>query len=189
MEELINIFKKKIEKMNTKDLISNLFIILIILIIFFVAMNILLGNRDEESEFIGEQRSETISYDYNTELEKKLIGILSKFKGVGQVDVMITFEDSVETIPASNTIRTVENTKETDSQGGMREVQREDTNIQIVNSQSGIPMTIKEVNPTIRGVIVVAEGASNPLVLERLYEAVKTVLGVNGNRVQVYSSY
>ena len=189
MEELINKFKKKIEKMNTKDLISNLFIILIILIIFIVAMNILFTNREEELDFIGEQSPETMSYVNNTELEKRLIDILGKFKGVGQVDAMITFEDSVETIPASNTIRTVENTKETDSQGGMREVQREDTNVQIVNSQSGTPMTIKEVNPTIKGVIVVAEGAGDPLVLERLYEAVKTVLGVNGNRVQVYSSY
>lgn len=152
-------------------------------------MNTLFGNKDKDLVYNEDSRTENISYDYNTDLENRLIYILEKFKGVGDVDVMITLEDSVEKIPASNSIKTVENTRETDSEGGMREVNREDTNVQIVNSQSGIPITIKEINPTIKGVIVVAEGADDPLVLERLYEAVKTVLGVNGNRVQVYSSY
>lgn len=127
--------------------------------------------------------------DYNFSLESRLINMLEKFKGVGKVDVMITFEDSVEKIPASNTIKTIESTKETDSEGGVREINREDTNTQIVNSQSGSPITMKEINPTIKGVIVVAEGAEDPLVLEKLYEAVKTVLGINGNKVQIYSSY
>lgn len=189
MEELINRLKKKFEQINSKGFINNLFIFLIILIIFLIGMNILFGNRDKDLDYNEDNRTENISYDYNTELENRLINILKKFKGVGDVDVMITFEDSMEKIPASNTTKTVENTRETDSEGGMREVNREDTNIQIVNNQGGTPITIKEVNPTIKGVIVVADGANDPMVLERLYEAVKTVLGINGNRVQVYSSY
>lgn len=189
MEELIKKLKEKLEKINNKNFINNLFIFLIILSIFLISINMIFTNR--EQDLIDEESPTNLvaGNDYNFSLENRLIIILEKFKGVGKVDVMITFEDSAEKIPAANTIKTVESTKETDSEGGVREINREDTNTQIVNSQSGSPITMKEINPTIKGVIVVAEGAEDPLVLEKLYEAVKTVLGINGNRVQIYSSY
>lgn len=189
MEQLVKKLKDKLEKMNNRDLVNNLFIFLIILIIFLIGINILFGNRSKD-EFEQDFPLESYSdYDYNTGLENRLIRILQKLKGVGNVDVMITLEDSIEKIPASNITKTTESTRETDSEGGLREINREDTNTQIVNSQSGSLITIKEVNPTIKGVIVVAEGAEDPIVLETLYEAVKTVLGINGNRVQIYSSH
>lgn len=188
MEELIKKLKKKLEKVNSKDFINNLFIFLVILIIFLIGMNIMFGNMNKELDSSKNSKPTSFEYDYNTELENRLKNILQKFKGVGEVNVMITLEDSVEKIHASNTTKTVENTKETDSEGGVREVAREDTNIQVINSQTGTPITIKEINPTIKGVIVVAEGADDPIILEKLYEAVKTVLGINGNKVQIYSS-
>lgn len=189
MEQLIKKLKEKLEKMNSKEFINNLFIFLIILIIFLIGVNILFGNKDRVQLVEELPISEDGAYDYSSGLETRLKIILEKFKDVGEVDVMITFEDSVEKIPASNITRTTESTKETDSEGGVREINREDTNTQIVNSQGGSVITMKEINPTIKGVIVVAEGAEDPLVLEILYEAVKTVLGINGNRVQVYSRY
>lgn len=189
MEPLVKKLKEQLEKINNKKFIHNLFIFLIILIIFLIGINILFGNRDKEVTDEERPIDQETDYDYSSDLESRLIRILEKFKDVGAVDVMITFEDSIEKIPASNTTKTVESTKETDSEGGIREINREDTNTQIVNSQSGSPTTMKEINPTIKGVIVVAEGAEDPLVLEKLYEAVKTVLGINGNRVQIYSSY
>lgn len=188
MEKFIEKLKDNLEKINNKNFINNLFIFLIILIIFLIGINMLFNN--EEKVPISEEttKNHESSYDYKHELENRLRSILEKFKGVGKVDLMITFEDSIEKIPASNTIKTIESTRETDSEGGVREINREDTNTQIVNSQGGSPLTMKEINPTIKGVIVVAEGAEDPLVLEKLYEAVKTVLGINGNRVQIYSS-
>lgn len=188
MDQLIKKLKEKLEKMNSKEFINNLFIFLIILIIFLIGINILFGNNDRD-QVVEEIPINNDDFDYSAKLETRLKRILEKFKGVGEVDVMITFEDSTEKIPASNITRTSESTRETDSEGGIREINREDTNTQIVNSQSGSIITMKEINPTIKGVIVVAEGAEDPLVLETLYEAVKTVLGINGNRVQVYSRY
>ena len=57
----------------------------------------------------------------------------------------------------------------------------------MVNTSDEV-VVLKEVKPNIRGVIVVAEGAEDIRVLEALYEAVKTVLGVSGNRVQIFPS-
>lgn len=188
MEELINRLKEKLEQINNKGFTNNLIIFLIILIIFLIATNLFFSSRDIETTKVETPKRDDVIYDYNIELENRLKDILEKFSGVGEVDVMITLEDSIEKVPASNTTKTVKSTKETDSGGEVREINREDINTQIINNQSGGIMTIKEINPTIKGVIVVAEGAGDPLVLERLYEAVKTVLGINGNKVQIYSS-
>jgi len=103
MEHLIKKFKEKLEMKNNKKFINNLFIFLIILIIFLIGMNILFGDRDKESS--NEElplEKDDIANDYSSELENRLIGILKKFKDVGEVDVMITFEDGIETVSYFN---------------------------------------------------------------------------------------
>lgn len=190
MEEIINKIKKHLEELNNKKSINKLFILLLVSIIVLIGVSFFTKETEKvvaPTNKIIEQAS--VENDYSTYLENKLAGILEKLEGVGGVDVMITFEDSIESVPASNTTKTIETTKEVDAEGGIREVNREDLNVQMVNKGSdGSLVVLKEVNPTVKGVIVVAEGAENGEILERLYEAVKTVLGINGNRVQVYSS-
>ena len=190
MEEIINKIKKHLEELNNKKSINKLFILLLVSIIVLIGVSFFTKETEKvvaPTNKIIEQAS--VENDYSTYLENKLAVILEKLEGVGGVDVMITFEDSIESVPASNTTKTIETTKEVDAEGGIREVNREDLNVQMVNKGSdGSLVVLKEVNPTVKGVIVVAEGAENGEILERLYEAVKTVLGISGNRVQVYSS-
>ena len=190
MEEIINKIKKHLEELNNKKFIINLIIILLISIIALIGVSFL---NDEKENVVSSIKpsieEDNPDSDYSIYLEDKLAAILEKLYGVGEVNVMITLEDSIESVPASNTTKTVETTKEIDAEGGTREVNREDLNVQMVSKgNEGSLVVLKEVNPTVKGVIVVAEGADNAEVLERLYEAVKTVLGISGNRVQVYSS-
>ncbi len=137
-----------------------------------------------------EEEKNNIIKNYSNELESKLEYILGKINGVGNVNVMITLEDTAERIPAVNTTQSKETTSEEDSQGGVREVIKQDSTQQIVvgsNKKDSI-LVIKEIKPEVKGVIVVAEGAEDINVKEKLYKAVKTVLGINGNRVEIYSS-
>ena len=163
MDKLIHKLKKLLEKMDNKKIIYNLFIILIIGIILLIIANVFL--------------------DYKNNLDTS-----SQLKGVGKVKVMITLEDTIEKIPAFNTNKNSETTSEIDSQGGTREIVREDMSIQTLTSSEGGLMVLKEIKPTVRGVIVIAEGAEDLEIKEMLYEAVKTVLGISGNKVEVYSS-
>lgn len=190
MEEIIKKIKKHLEELNNKKFINNLFIILLLSVIFLIGVNFFIGiNKEKPVETKREVNEVYNQSDYSVYLEQKLKNILEKLKGVGEVNVMITLEDTVEKLPATNTQVTKEVTKEIDAEGGTREVNREDTNIQMVSSTNDNALVVlKEVNPTVRGVIVVADGADDPIVLERVYEAVKTVLGISGNKVQVYSS-
>ncbi len=123
-------------------------------------------------------------------VERRLKQILEKIKGSGEVEVMIVFEMSSEIVPASNIVETNDTTEEKDANGGIRTVKSQNLteNIVVSNDNNGNkPLVLKEVKPKVRGVIVVAEGADNMGVKKQLYDAVKTVLQVSGDRVQIYA--
>ena len=192
MEKFIAKIKKYLEEVDNKKLLNNLFIILIIGIILLIVANIFMqGKKGTKMNLESEKTLDnTIAddLDYGSLLERKLENILAQLKGVNKVKVMITLEDTVEKIPAFNTTQNSETTNEIDSQGGTRETLREDTTIQVVTGGEGSLTVLKEIKPTVKGVIVIAEGAEDLVVKEMLYEAIKTVLGIPGNRVEVYSS-
>jgi stage III sporulation protein AG len=193
MNEILERIKKHLDKANNKKFINNLLIILMVSIILLIVANKFMSPEIESEK---ENSSDyKIEYGYNTEmdyssyLEKKLEQILEKLDGVSNVSVMITLENSEEKILANNTTKTTENTIENDSEGGTRETIREDLTVQVLTKGNDEElMVVKEIKPKVQGVIVVASGADNPQIKETLYEAVKTVLGIKGNKVQVYSS-
>ena len=193
MNEILEKFKKHFDEMNNKKIIHNLFILLLVTVIILIISNIFLDSNKKEEEYDIDNRLNEYNYneqeDYSDYLEKKLVRILSKFDGVNKVDVMITLEDSVEKVTATNITKSNESNLENDGEGGTREIIRKDTTEQIITKGNDESlMVIKEIKPTIQGVIVIVDGAEDPLLKEIIYEAVKTALGVTGNRVQVYSS-
>lgn len=192
MDKLIERIKEYLNKLDNKELIRNLFILLIIGIILIILADVFIqGNSDDISNSYSEneyKNSLMEEKDYALILEEKLEDILSQLKGVGSVKVMITLEDTVEKVPAFNTTTNNETTNEIDSQGGTREIVREDMTIQVVTNTEGSVIVLKEIKPTVKGVIVIAEGAEDLEVKEKLYEAVKTVLGIPGNKVEIYAS-
>ncbi|NLY44543.1 MAG: sporulation stage III protein AG [Tissierella sp.] len=191
MEEFLKKLKKHLDNLDNKKFIFNIFIILVLSVVFLIMLNGYTSDEENNNPTVIKESSNEynnlVRDDYESYIEDKLSEILSKLRGVGNVDVMVTLEDSIEKIPASNVTTTKEITNELDSQGGTREISREDETIQVVNTSNDV-VVLKEVKPSIKGVIVVAEGAENSLVLETIYEAVKTVLGVAGNKVQIFPS-
>lgn len=192
-EKLKDLFNSKNQKKNA----SNLVILLIAGAVVLLLSNYFLDGKNtrdpglirSNNSIKEEYEANFVEEDYADTMERKLEEILQKIKGVGEVHVMITFEDTSEKVPVFNTTQIIERTDEKDAQGGTREVTREDLSKQIVVSNSGESLMImKETKPKVRGVIVVADGAENIEVKEKLYSAVKTVLGISGNKVEVYSS-
>lgn len=190
VKEKIKEFSKRL---TDKKHINNLLIIVIVGIMIMITASIFnddLSKNKGKTIQSNEEKTNKIEFeDYGQLLEKRLEIILSEIKGVGKVKVMITLEETTEKIPATNSKINNEKTSETDSQGGIREINREDSNIEIATKGSdGSVVVLKEIQPEVKGVIVVAEGAYDIEIKEKLYQAVKTVLGVSGNRVEVYSS-
>ena len=78
-------------------------------------------------------------------------------------------------------------TSETDSSGGERTVETASENKTLVTSDSSNPIVIKTKEAKIKGVLVVASGASDPQIKQTLYEAVQTALQISGHQVEVYA--
>lgn len=188
------------DKNNSKKFITNLTILIFLGIVLILASNNLTPTKPTNSNLLEQSDDSDVSsdnsknitndliQDYSNNIESELREILSQIKGVGDVKIMVNLEDTAEKIPAFNTTTVNENTNEKDAGGGAREVMREDLKREVVTANGESLMIIKEVKPSVKGVIVVAEGAEDMLIKEQLYSAIKTVLGISGNKVEVYSS-
>lgn len=128
------------------------------------------------------------SSTYEDRVKKDLTETLLQVSGVGKVSVMIYFEGGSESLPAMNINDNNKKTEEKDSQGGVRtttEVSKNQNIVVVSDGGSNKPFIIRQVNPAIGGIMVVAEGADNAEVRERVQNAVKTVLNVPANKVSV----
>lgn len=196
--KLTDKLKEITDKDDSKKFLKNLVIIIFIGVALVLVSNNLtptkvVNSKDKEELNVEESTKDfeienDLIGDYERKIEIELEEILSQIGGVGGVKIMVNLEDTAERIPAFNTTTINENTSENDSGGGAREVMREDLKQEVVTANGDSMMIIKEVKPNVKGVIVVAEGAEDIVVKEKVYSAVKTVLGIAGNKVEVYSS-
>ncbi|SHJ72251.1 stage III sporulation protein AG [Caminicella sporogenes DSM 14501] len=191
--KIIEKLKDIIATQNIKKTIYNFLAVIISCIILLISWSTFYPKENKSTEKIESlqtSRIEKNEYFYTDSIDKKLEQILSQINGVGDVDVMITYETSSEVVPASNITKSLQTTKENDSQGGTRTTTQENITEQIVtlnnSDYKNAPVVIKEIKPIVRGVIVVAEGAGNPKVKSALIDAVTTIFQIKSYKVKVY---
>jgi len=117
-----------------------------------------------------DQSGETF-YAYNQEMENKLKAVISAVDGVGDVSVALTYSSGVEKVYAYETKK--------QSSGG------NSTESSVLVTVGGSPVVLRELPPQVSGVVVVAQGAQNPVVKMHIIQIVETLLGVDGDKVQV----
>ncbi len=167
---------------------TNLYIILIIGVILLIAANILFSNPQKDTAVNVPEKSDASAPDAN-ELETRLSEILSKVQGAGEVDVMVTYDSGTEKIPAQDKKTNLSKTGETS--GGVQadtgdvESSSEETTVMVKDGNSQTPFVIKETEPKIRGVLVVADGAGNSSVRVSIQKAVAAVLDVPVHKIEV----
>mgnify|MGYP000896139182 CR=1 FL=1 len=121
-------------------------------------------------------------------LEIKLANILSQVRGAGTVIVNITLDTGTGQEHAKNIVKETKIIQEKDGSGGNRTTTESKDNEQIIlTKDNGVdrPVVVKETKPSIRGVLVVAEGAGNSEVKAALVKAVETGLGIPAYRITV----
>lgn len=127
---------------------------------------------------------------YEEILKQQLAATLSQMEGVGEVSIQITLASGPEFEYAQKVTQTTKITQEQDRAGGNRVINEKNENreVTIVREDQGRadrPVIIVEKRPQIQGVLVVADGARDPVIRARLSRAVRTVLGIPAHRVQV----
>jgi len=130
--------------------------------------------------------SENLSYE--TKLEKQLSELLSQVDGVGNVDVMIVLEDETLIEPAFNIVDTEKTSEERDNEGGVRTIIEKQTNQQVVllrKNGEEEAMVLKKTAPRIKGILIVADGASSSVVKEKIIKSTATLLDIPIYKISV----
>ena len=126
-----------------------------LLMIFLVGLLLLvisLPVEEKKEEIDSEQCLSEIKEDaYTKQLENKLEQVLTEMEGVGQVRVMMTFQESSEKI-----------------------VEKDENNTVYERPQTGgeMPYIVQEVFARPSGILVIAEGGSNAVTVQNIRQAV-----------------
>ncbi|MDQ6421052.1 stage III sporulation protein AG [Paenibacillus sp. LHD-117] len=124
-------------------------------------------------------------------LETRLEEILGKIVGVGAVDVLVTVDSTEEIVVARHNQETQSTTNENDKNGGTRHITSISRDGQVVLyevSGDQKPIVTKTINPRIRGILIVAQGAENATVRRLITIAVEKGVSVAVNRIEVVPS-
>ena len=189
---------EKIKEKITKK--SNKFTYMIILIIIAGVMILVVSyfndstptflNLSNDTTFQENKREENLSTSttYQDKVKNELKNILSKVKGVGEVDVIIHFEGGEELIPALDSEKSNTVTEERDSNGGNRVNNNNKDGTKVVMSSQGSstePLILKTYNPKIVGILIVAEGVDDPKLSYELTKIVASLYDISESKVSV----
>jgi stage III sporulation protein AG len=194
MEEKKGVLKEYIAKFKEIKKTEWILIILVLSIIISIYASTLNKSSDTNQDNSTPETQSGLHWienddNYESREEKRLKEILSTIKGAGRVEVMITYVSSKEIVTAMNTVESTTTTEEEDNNGGTRLINQTDRNAQpstFNDAEGSKPIILKEVEPEIRGVIIISEGANDIRVKMELMKAVQVALGIKPNQVEVF---
>ncbi len=133
------------------------------------------GTNKKQNKTEGAEKKETIireqQENYKVELEEELEAILSNMSGVGKVRVMITLKNDGADILDKDVSR--------------KEESYEENTVIYQKDEGDTPYIISQNVPEIEGVVIVAEGAGNPVIETNISEVVMALFDVEVHKIKV----
>ena len=207
---------KKVVIGNDKKKIENLVFFVVLLIITILIINFIWNGNDETNKEITNDtskklatsgsssysglesgeingNSDNVSEDIDNveNLENKLRNILSKIKGVEDVNVCLNYSESSEVVAMYNENSKLTSTEETDDTGGTRKIEESDSQKEVIYKEDdGVktPITAKIIKPKIEGAIITAKGVENAEIKTNIIQAVEAITGLATHKIQVLVS-
>ena len=123
------------------------------------------GEEEQDGGDIQEDRSQSgEEQDWETRMENRLVQVLEQVQGVGKAEVFLTCEGTQEKVVEKDETETV---YERDSRGNQT------------------PYVSSEIYPEVTGVLVVAQGGDDPVVIQNIQEAVQVLFQVEAHKIKV----
>lgn len=171
-----------------KDQILILFLAGVLLLV--IALPTKNGEKDsQENGFLEKDAESGGTDDYVSVMEAHLEDTLSQMEGAGEVSVMLTLKSSQEKVIEKDTESSDETVEETDSQGGERTTKnssyREEAVYNSEGSTGSEPYVRKELSPEVEGVVVIAEGGDNAVVVKNITEAIQALFGIDTHKIRI----
>ena len=164
----------KFKALKNKEIILAVLIGAVILMIYFLP-----GSRQEAASAAPAAAQVSVRSD-----EERLKEVLSHIRGVGKTEVMITYESDGELVPAFESSR--QETVSTGSSQSSTTVSENNRLVTVYGSGGNQALILVEKKPAVKGVIVIAQGASDLATRMELYKAVQTVLQIPASKVDVF---
>lgn len=135
-------------------------------------------------------KSETqVPKETRNQLEERLEEALRQVQGVGDVSVVITYETNGERVVEKDISQDTSSTDSQGQEGGKDNVTSKSTKEETIFEKDGsgneVPYVISEKQPMIRGVLVVAKGADQPVIVQNIQEAVRALFQVEPHKIKV----
>lgn len=143
--------------------------LVVILLAGLLLLIIALPVKDREGEETEKTPSEEVQeadggQDWQEKMEERLTRVLEQVKGVGKTEVFLTCESTEKKVVEKDENDTV---YEKDARG----------------NQS--PYVTTEVYPKVTGVLVVAQGGDDPVIVQKIQEAVEALFQVEAHKIKV----
>ncbi|MBQ9860932.1 MAG: hypothetical protein IJO75_01595 [Clostridia bacterium] len=180
MQEILSAWSGRLRAFSTSGKARTALIVCGILGVALLVIPELIPEKVEKTEVL-------TADDFICRTEKRLAALIGSIDGAGACQVMVTLENGVEYVYATEQ-RSNSDREEDTSDGDTRLTQRDDSEsaailIETDNGNKGLLVT--EIQPTVRGVVVVCEGGDNEEVRARVSQAVTVALNISSKRVCV----
>ena len=165
------------EKIKKEQLLIGALIGILVLVI---AIPVPKTEKNKQTEAVKEEISEK---EYSMEAELK--EILQRISGVGRTEVFITYEDEGKIVVEKDESVSEELIEEADSSGGTRTTTSTRNEKATVYGNADAPYVIQELSPTIKGILVVAEGGGNVTVKKQIQETIEALFGLDSHKISI----
>ena len=193
-----NKWKEVLGQLKEKSKLPGKMQLLIILLVGILLVVIVIPvpdkkNTDTVKNTADERKTENSQTDFEEEyeqyLEQRVSRALEYVQGVGKTEVMITLKSSGQNVVEKDQKSSSQITDEEDSSGGTRSVKDSTADKTSIYEQSSdgtqSPYVSKKLTPEIEGVIVIAQGGDNAVVVENITEAIQALFGVEAHKIKI----
>lgn len=192
MDKITGFYQKMKETIKEKGIKKDsLFIVLLAgVLLVVIALPVKDEKKTKENKEPAAVEEETKEEtDYIEVLETRLKSALEKIDGAGAVEVMITLRASEAKIVEKDIPGESSRTTETDSEGGNREItqtQTSESTVYETQADGGsIPYVVKQMEPEIEGILIIASGGDNAVVKQNISEAVLALFHIEAHKIKV----
>lgn len=164
-----------------------LVMILILLIILLTFYPFKSGNsgQGQVASAVQAQMQTSEKTSYEEKLEKRLMNMLVRMEGVGEVSVMVTLRATEEKILAQDTNSSSQKTEDKDLSGSTKVTEQTQLKNDVVLQSGNTPYVTKTYVPEVQGVFILAQGADNSQTKNQIIEAVSKLLDVPVHKISV----
>jgi stage III sporulation protein AG len=127
--------------------------------------------------------------DYAEQMQMRLQKIVAGIAGAGQAEVLVTLESGSETIYAKEEKNNKQTTEDNGEGESTRKKESDDTEVKYIKVKESDgterALALKQVEPTVKGVVIVCPGGNEKMVRKKIIDVVKTALNISEKRVCV----